>query len=261
MTAPAAELDLRDVVAQAYRVFRHRTAPPFPLDVCLACCVSTDVEEQLRTWPLERITAQQLYEYNDSAKSETQLPREIGHLLPRMLDLLSQGQEIHHSLEISLDRVGRCPEGCWNDKEQAVLDRFALAYFDAVLHGSLPVGERFRWPEDSLSTLLMFDIGGQSIEPLLAHWLHCDSPHVIVQYVSATYWDFWRQGEYTNAFASSRPAFRQQIANWLTSPDHRAHFIARLLDPAFQQLAQQQPDQGHTPFSAMVDGVSDALTR
>jgi len=253
--------DLCAVVAQAYRAFRHRAVPPFPLDVCLECCVSVDFEQQLRQWPLAQITAKHLYEYNTSAKSEVQSAHEVGHLLPRMLELLAKGEEIHHSIELSLDRLGRCPEGSWNDEEREVLNRFALAYFDCILRGgTLGDGHR-QWLEDPLSVLLMLNIGGLAVEPLLARWLDCKDPIATVQFVTSTYSDFWEHREYANAFASDRPAFRAQIRDWLLNPDNRQRFVANLLAPEFQRLAEQQPPFGHTPFSTMVDGVFDSLVQ
>ena len=132
---------LRAIVAKAHRTFRHHAAPPFPLDVCLNCCVSEQTEKRLRQWPLDQLTDRYFYEYNTSAKSDIQPVAEIGHLLPRMLELLAEGTEIHHSIELSLDRLGRCPKGSWNEGEQEVLDRFASAYFDCVLRdGPLEIG-------------------------------------------------------------------------------------------------------------------------
>ena len=249
------------MVAEAYRTFRRRPAPPFPLDVCLPCCVSEEVERQLRQWPLARLTPHHFYEYNTSAKSLLQSAREVGYLLPRWLELLAEGARIHHSIELSLDRLGRCPRGSWSEDEQALLDRFALAFFDCVLRGG-PLGQApGRWQDDPLSVLLMFDIGGLAIEPLLARWLSCEDPVSTAQFVVATYWDFWDQGEYGNAFASDRPAFKETIREWLQDPDHRQRFVAKLLAPGFQALVEVHLPIGRTTFSAMVDGVFDHLAR
>ena len=117
-----------------------------------------------------------------------------------MLALLADGEEVHHSLEIALDRLGRCPADSWNADERAALDRFALAYFDAVLYGPLA----HRWFDDPLSVLLMLHIGGLSITPLLQRWEECEHPSSTVQYVRATYWDFWSDHRYRNAFADDK---------------------------------------------------------
>jgi len=252
---------LHAAVADAYRVFHHHASPSFPLDVCTPCCVSKDIEQQLRQWPLAKLTAQHLYEYNTSAKSESQPSQEVGHLLPRMLELLAEGAEIHHSIELSLDRLGRCPQDSWNDDEHDVLNRFALAYFDRILLGG-PLGEgHHRWPDDTLSALLMFDIGGRPVEPLLHHWLQCEDPVSTVQFVTATHYAFWKHREYTNAFASDRPIFRGHLREWLLKPAHRQRFAGKLLTPEFQEQALLQPPIGYMDFSAMMESVFDELVQ
>jgi len=215
----------------------------------------------MREWPLARLTARHFYDYNTSAKSPVQPVPEIRYLLPRMLELLAEGADVHHSLELSLDRLGRCPEGSWTEAEQGVLDRFALAYFDAVLRGG-PLGQGVRqWLDDPLSVLLMFDIGGLDIAPLLDLWLRCDDAVSTIQFVDATYWNFWAQRKYSNAFASDRPRFLQQISAWLIEPAHRRRFADKLLSADFLRAAQLQPPVGRTPFSVMTDGVFDELTQ
>ncbi|RQP26032.1 hypothetical protein DZC73_02990 [Albitalea terrae] len=242
-------------MAEVYETFRRHAAPSFPLDVCLMCCVSEEVERALREWPLEQITARHLYEYNGSAKGIVQPVQEVKHLLPRMLDLLSEGEEIHHSIELSLIRLGLCPEGSWNDAERRVLDRFALAYFALILHG-----ER-RWHEEPLSVLLMFHIGGFAVQPLLDLWLQSEDPVSTVQFVTGTYWDFWEDRKYRNAFASDRHAFQAQLQAWMLDPVHRQRFASKMLTPAFQALADVQPPIGHMPFLMMAEGVFDQLTQ
>ena len=256
MTSPAMDPALRAAVDDAYRVFGGYRVPAFPLDVCLACCVSPEDERELREWPLAQLTRSHLWTYNDSAKKAIQDPREVGYFVPRLLELLAEGAEIHHSMEVSLDRLGRCPAGSWNGEERAALDRFALAYFDVVLRDGVD-----RWPDDALSILLMFDIGGVAIEPLLDLWLTCEHPMSAVRYVRATYWDFWDERCYDNPFASDRPAFGERLGAWLLDPDCRQRFAARLATPEFRALAQVQHDMGPYPFATAADIVLIYLTR
>ena len=258
--AEACGTALPAVVAQAYRAFRRHAAPTGLLDVCTHCCVPVEIERQLREWPMTRLTGRHFYEYNISAKSEIQPPQELGYLLPRMLELLAAGEEIHHSVELSLDRLGSCPKDSWNADELAVLDRFAAAYFDGVLRGDRFGNDVRRCVDEPLSILLMFDIGGLAIAPLLELWLRCDHPFSTMQFVEETYWRFWEGRSYGNPFASDRPAFRAQVGDWILHPEHRGCFAAKLLAPDFQALARQRPDVGCMPFSLMVDGVFDQLT-
>jgi hypothetical protein len=252
---------LPDAIADAYRAFGRYREPLLPLDVCIACCVSEKTEKQLREWPLKRLTARHFYEYNSSAKSHEQDPREVGHFVPRMLDLLAEGEEIHHSIELSLDRLGRCPQDSWTQQQHAALSRYALAYFDLVLCGAPMGASGRRLKDDPLSVVLMFDIGALDTEPLLTHWLHCENPYSTIQFVQTTYWDFWEDCDYSNAFASDRPDFRQRIRAWLLHPEHRKRFAAKMLSTDFLAQAEAQPSTGHTSFSTMIDGVFAQLTQ
>jgi hypothetical protein len=242
-------------VADAYQAFDGEPAPVAPLAVCTFCCMRPELELQMREKPLRHLNREHFYGYNDSAKPQDQPAEEMRYLLPRMLELLAQGQDLHHSLELTLDRVGRCAAGSFNARQRAALSGFALAYFDAALTSRFSA-----LGEDPLSMLLMIHIGGIDTQPLLDDWLVRNDPMSTVAYVDATYWNFWEVRDYTNPFAFDRPAFRHQLAEWILAPAHRARFIDKLLRPDFQQLAAAQPASGRMPFSTMVDAVFDQLT-
>ena len=249
--------DLQSAVDGVYLAFHRRHGSrSLPLDICGYCCVSDETAQRLRDQPLARLTASDFREYNGSAKSEIQRAAEVGHYLPRMLALLANGEEIHHSLEIALDRLGRCPADSWTESELAALCDFALAYFDAVLYGSLA----HRWFDDPLSVLLMFHVGGLSIAPLLRRWEDCEHPSSTIQYVRATYWDFWKEQRYTNAFADDRPEFQQQVHDWLLDPRCRRRFAERLTAPEFLASAEHERDTGCMSFALMTEAVFDQLT-
>lgn len=254
-TAPAfATPALRDAVAQVYATFRGGEALAGPLDVCTYCCCPAEVERELREWPRRRLTARHFYQYNDSAKSEVQPVPELRHLLPRLLELVALGEEIHHSTELFLDRLGRCPEGTWSTKERQVLDAFAAAYFEGVLREDAL--RRFDGP---LDILLMFDIGGFDVAPLLDAWLACEDPRATALFVEATYFHFWECTDYVNAFATNRPAFRAQLRAWILEPANRLRFAEKLLASDFEALATQRQAVGRMSFATMVDAVYDQL--
>lgn len=257
--ASSATAELRAAVAQAYDVFSGFPEPPFPLGVCMACCVSPDIERELREWTLQALTAHHFREYNCSAKPREQSVAELGHFLPRMLELIADGQEIHHSTELFLSRLGNCTPDSWRADERAVLDRFAVALFDVVLRREcLTDGER-HWPEDPLVTLLMFDIGGLDIAPLLSSWQRCEHLMATTWMVETIYWDFCPNEVYSNAFATDRPAFQRRLHEWLRDPGCRDAFAAKLVAPDFQRFAATYVADGRMPFTLMVDGVFDYL--
>lgn len=258
MDAVAPNVDkqaLKSVVEDAYKAFRRHARPAFPLDVCLNCCIDAVLEREMREKPLRELTARHFYEYNTSAKSAEQPAAEILYLLPRMLELIAEGAEVHHSTELFLDRVGRCPAGTFDEAQRRVLDKFALCLFAQAIDA-----ER-AWGKEPFSLLLMFEIGSLDVAPLLSLWLASETLASTVHYVRDTYWDFWPARDYENAFAGDRPAFRARLREWLLDPANGRRFAAKLAEPEFLALAARQEGTGCMPFNMMVDAVFDQLTQ
>jgi hypothetical protein len=261
LIADARSAGLRAAVARAYETFAHHPEPTFPLGVCLACCVAPDVERELREWTLGRLTAGHFHDYNTSAKPPVQAVPELGHFLPRMLELLADGQEIHHSIELALCRLGNCPAQAWSEAERRALDQFAAAYFDRCLRSDPECsGPCDRFLDDPFSVALMFEIGGIAIEPLLDLWLRCEDPLSTVLYVESTWRHFWDTETWDSSFASDRPEFQRKIRAWVLDAECRRAFAAKLLTPEFQRLAEARPQSDWVPFATMVEAVFDRLT-
>lgn len=242
--------ELDAAVQNLYAVFGRCPAPTFPLDVCLNCCVDAKVERELRELPLRSLTAHHFYQYNGSAKGPVQPVGEVKYLLPRLLELLAQGAELHHSTELYLDRLGRCDPQAFSPTERAAINAFALAHFRAGL-AQWPFDSRALFMgENAFSILLMWDIGGVDVAPLLDHWLADASEAATLHYIDASYWDFWNCGAYENAFADDREAFRTRLCDWMTAPEHRRVFADRVL----ALIANGLPDDG--PSSVRCDDLS-----
>jgi len=229
---------LKHAVERLYFVFNGYRAPTYCLDVCLACCMDEVLEKEMRRLPLRRISAKHFYAYNDTAKSEVQPADELKYLLPRMLELLADGADLHHSRAIYLQRLGNCETGAFTVKEYEAIEAFALAYFADHL-------SRHRWqcgeghPGDlAFELLLMFDIGGIDVRPLLEHWLKDDSVAATLHYVNAGFYDFWQAQCIKDAFAEDRPAFQAQMKTWLTDHSHRQTFARRILKLEMNNLDQ-----------------------
>jgi hypothetical protein len=246
---------LKSVVADAYKVFARHCAPTTTLDACLSCCMAPALEKQMRHMPLRKVTAKHFYEYNTAAKGEVQPVDEVLYLLPRMLELMAEKAEIHHSTELFMTRVGRCPPGSFNEAEQLVLNRFALSYFAQAISGEET------WVDEPLALLLMFDIGGLDISPLLDFWHRSESPESTLHFVSATYWRFWTGQDCSNAFAGDRPGFKAKLRAWMLDPGNRRRFVDKLMQPDFLRLADRQNDWGCIPCNTMVDAAFENLTQ
>ena len=226
---PARPLSLQDAVQNVYRVFSRHKAPKGLLDVCIACCMDEADESEMRRLPLRELTTRHFYAYNDTAKSEQQPAAELLYLLPRLLDLMAQGAELHHSTELYLDRLGRCDTAEFSKVERGAIEAYALAFFAEGLAQSPRDSTGRFMGEDAVSILLMFNIGGIDVAPLLAHWLANEAPTATMHYVWARYWALGCNQPFSNPFADKRPGFQDTIADWMQDVDHRSVFAKRIL--------------------------------
>ncbi len=250
---------LHTAVQNAYRVFARHRAPAHPLNVCIGCCMSPKLEQEMRTLPLCQLGPNHFTEYADGAKSASkQGAAEIKYLLPRWLELLAEGHELRHSLEITLDRVGNCPPDSFNDTERTALDAFMLAFFDARMSGQIQRDGRWFWAEP-MDLLLMADYAGLDVLPLLTHWTAMAHPQATLGFVTAVYWDYLPKGEISAVFAGDRLAFKTKMRAWLEAPEIKAAFARKLMEPDFLTLVAQHPPYGRTPIALMVDAVFDHL--
>ena len=252
---------LQAVITDVYQAFSRHSAPAHPLDACTMCCMPKELEQEMRQLPLAKLTSKHFYEYNTAAKGPVQPADEVLYLLPRMLELMAEGEEVHHSIELSLQRVGHCENGSFSKAERDVLNRFALTYLQCALSGERRLSGARRLLEDPLSILLMFHIGGVSIEPLLDLWTKMDAPEAAIQFVEATYWRFWENQDYDNPFAEDHPDFRAQLKQWILNPEHQRRLIQKLMTTEFRRLAELQGPKGAIEFSTMVDAVFDQLSQ
>jgi len=229
---------LKQAVESLYTVFNGYRAPQHYLNVCLACCMDEALEKEMRRMPLRRISAKHFYEYNCSAKDWPQLADELKYLLPRMLELLVNGSDVHHSMALSLDRLGHCEAGAFSAEEYKAIEAFALAYFaDCLSQHPWQSGEGYGG-DAAFELLLMFAIGGIDLQPLLDYWLKDDSTAATLHYVNAGFYEFWQAQRIKNPFAKDRAVFQEQMKTWLTSENNRRTFARRILKLEMNNLDQ-----------------------
>jgi hypothetical protein len=220
-----------EAVVNLYAAFKRYESPKTLLDVCTGCCMDGKLEKEMRRLPLASLNQNQFYEYNSSAKSEVQPANEIKYLIPRVFELLSKGDNLHHSTELYLDRVGRVPEGTFCEAERKALDDFAFVFFSEGLKQEFCGEKGLFQREDAFTILLMFEIGGFDISPLLNHWLQQNTNEGILNYAYSTLWHFWHDGgEIGMAFATHRPNYRATIKAWILAPENRQIFAKKIVD-------------------------------
>lgn len=248
--------DLQAAVRRAYDVFGGRKPPVGHLNVCTNCCMPEGLEREMRTLPLRALSAQHFYEYCAGAMGDLVQPAdEIRYLLPRWLELIAAGERTNLSVELNLDRVGRCGPAAFDARETAVFDQFMLAYFDHELDDNNPAVEA----SDPLAVIIMADLAGLSVAPLLQHWTTHPGTASTALFVRSTYWDFWPDGELANAFAEDRAGLRVAFKAWMAAPETRAAFKAKLLQPDFLSRVDSFPCGHRVPFKVMVEAVFDLL--
>lgn len=257
MITPALEV----AVQRAYTVFESHKAPRAPLNVCTACCMSPDLEQEMRSLPLKALTTRHFYEYSTGAMGDLVQPvEETKYLLPRLLDLLARGEETNHSLELALDRVGRCPAGAFNSAERAAIDAFAFAFFQRSVDLNVEVGA-FLYDWDSpLAALIMAHIGGCDVQPLLNYWTHDTHVQSTTRFVVSTYWNFWAERKLSSAFATDRLDLQEQFSAWMNDAATRKVFANKLLHPEFLARIYTTHLRTRVPFDQMVDAVLGHLS-
>jgi hypothetical protein len=229
---------LKPAVERLYEVFSAYPAPSYCLDVCLVCCMDESLEKEMRELPLRQIGVKHFHAYNDTAKSEVQPADELKYLLPRVLELLADGADMGFSPERYLERLGNCEAGAFSAKEYEAIEAFALACFAARLSQHQWESGEGHSGDVAFEFLLMFDIGGIDLRPLLEHWLKDESVAATLHYVNAGFYDFWHGQKITNAFATDRLRFQEVMTAWLTESSYRQIFAHRILKLEMNNLDQ-----------------------
>ncbi len=248
--------DVIKAVQELYHVFGKYPVNWHTVNACVECCMSKELADELRRLPLCQLGQLHLYEYNSAAYITDENPAEVKYLLPRMAELLVEGKELHHSLEIYFQRVGRCIYA-FNDIEKQSWQTFANVFIKAVL-------TKYPWQthQDMFDYVLMFTIGGVDISPLLEIWLNTDTPQATIHYIYSGYDEYWHGGKIDNSFASDNANYDNKVSEWIEDKHHRQIFAKRIvcLDKKvideFSQWAKNHLYGGDFIIDWVFDGVS-----
>ena len=219
---------LQASVNELYRVFANYSAPATPFHVCTYCCMDANLEKEMRQLPLRQLSRLHLSEYNQAAESNAKPDAEIKYLLPRMLELMAQGAELHHSQEVVLRRLGDCsPDEFSSEETKAVLE-YALAHFEQGLQQMPWTQGSLFGDENAFTYLLMWALAGVEIRPLMDLWIKQASVSSTLHFAFAYAEDYLPNWEWGNAFAEDHPAIRQELKEWLDSDECFRKFVPEL---------------------------------
>ena len=156
---------LQALIDEAYHLFKG-----YPMGGAMAvcngcgCCLQERDARLLQSTAIKKVDRRLIYEYLDAAVADDDLLiRQMKHLLPRVLELLVQGEYLRHSTEIILDKCHCDRAEYWTAKEIDFLQRFAQDYLQWVCESN----NQANTLDD---VVLMFHLAGLDIEPLLTCW-------------------------------------------------------------------------------------------
>lgn len=154
---------LKAAIDQAWRVFD--LPAPDTTGVCRQCCMDPQIEADFLEHPARELPPDYIRDWYSAAYDGSIRHAHVAWLLPRVMEMLAEGQVVAHvGNEAVFSRLPLTgfPDR-WPDRQVAAVQGFALAWFDAFLHGELP---RSQGGLDA--ALCMFGEGGLDIRPLLA---------------------------------------------------------------------------------------------
>lgn len=240
---------LQVLIDEAYHLFKS-----YPMGGAMAvcngcgCCLQESDAKLLQSTAIKKVDRRLIYEYLDAAVADDDLLiGQMKHLLPRVLELLLQGEYLRHSTEIILDKCHCDRAQYWSAKEIDFLQRFALVYLQWVCESN-----------DQTNTLdevvLMFHLAGLDITPLLVCWENMlVNPKALQDLLNVIVYDFQR-GRYDRPFSNYESSLK--ISNWLNGNALRNKVIELILDE------QRQPSlcrENHWMYDVAFDRMFEEV--
>lgn len=203
--------ELKVLIEEAYSLFSpYAFGDNF--EVCYsACCLQQNDGKLIQTTALRQLERRLIYEYLAAAESTEKfaLVQQMKYLLPRILELLINREELSINIEINLRKCYFSESDAWQKKEIQFMQSFALIFFE---HSALYSYKTY--PLDEL--VIMFHLAGLDIQPLLDKWLNLiPNRSVLMQLVHMLNYDF-NHGMYDHAFAEDD--LRKQMNQWILNP-------------------------------------------
>jgi len=222
-------------IEEAYRLFASYSITP-PLTVCdCGNCITGEEIKTLVSTPLRELSRDLIDTYISAMfESEDKAIMELRYFLPRMLELLSQGEILYIDEGFSLSKCHFEHTHIWKEEEIAFMERFAKAFFDEVLEEESP--DLCDSVED---WLVCFGLSGLPIDPLLNSWLQQADKVMALYYFEEFLTHSFRSVGIAfkhSYFKDKRPELNEQITTWLTAPHTQRTFLLFSLENLYNQL-------------------------
>lgn len=212
---------LTAAIAAAWREFD--LPAPATTGVCQGCCMDPAIEADFLKRKARDLPDAYIRDWYYAAHDDGISFAHVAWVLPRVMEMLAAGKTVAAvGNEVALRRLPLTgfPDR-WPDRHVAVVNAFALAYVDALVHGRLPNGAA-----GLDATLCMFGEGGVDIRPLLA-LLEALPDRDLVKVLDREWVFNGASAVRHNAFWSEEPA-RTLAWEWFISEDlrHRMELAA-----------------------------------
>lgn len=187
------------------------------------CCLSNEDIQSLKATPIKAIDRRLVYEYLDAEEENDAyaVAYQIKFLLPKILELLVQGEYIHHSIECILKKCHFHLASAWNNQEIDFMNDFALCFFKAKIMS-------FDLNTKVDDYLVMFHHGGLNIKPLLYEWFTLlNNPDALLNLLSVVYFNF-ENDTYTQYFADEKMCLIMH--EWMEHLKTNDLFISALIE-------------------------------
>ncbi|KIC40002.1 hypothetical protein RA27_17080 [Ruegeria sp. ANG-R] len=223
---------LATCIEDAYAVFDR--PKPTSLDVCERCCMYPEIEDHFFEPDIRDLPLHYVKDWFFAASDPLVSLALSRYLLPRVMELLAQGQEIADvGLEVSLKRFGTGLPDRWTAREAEIINRFTQLYLDRF-KASDPAP-----PDNYLDdALCMFASAGQDPDPLLSYvWSWSDADlfgrlahdwNMAGHFPSIWSTAFWSEDEFSLPGQATRA---KQVAKWYRSPEMMARAAAAMDRP------------------------------
>ena len=215
---------LTPYIEEAYTIFASYSITSF-LTVCdCGNCITGEEIKALVSTPLRELSRDLIDTYISAMfENEDKAIIELRYFLPRMLELLSQGEILYIDEGFSLSKCHFEREDIWKPAERAFMERFAKAFFDEVLEEESP--DLCDSVED---WLVCFGLSGLPIAPLLNSWLQQADKVMALYYFEEFLTHSFRSVGIAfkhSYFKDKHPELNEQITTWLTASQTQQTFL------------------------------------